>query len=479
MKNKAFEKEVEDASKYLEAKTGERQIATKLEDIRRDHVARYEWINSQVEAKSSITDACCGVGYGSNILAKGGHTVTGIDIRMEAILYARKHWNHSRVTFSKGDLSLSASGQLKKSDVAVAFECIEHIKDPRPMLKALRKTAKSLFASVPNEAVLPWMKSEDGYVVTTAHHYRHYTKGQFSALLGECGWFVVEWFGQAGRESEVGSCAEQTDRTLIAKCEAAEAIAPPIFDPVTKPTNVPDHVAIIGLGHSMAEYTKIAKGLGGRHKYCDETWAINALGSIIQCDKIFHMDDVRIQEIRAKALPESNTAVMLEWMKTTEIPVMTSRPHKDYPATVAFPLAEVLTEFDSGYFNSTVAYAVAYAIWIGVKKISLFGVDFTYPDAHQAEKGRACVEYWLGMAAARGIRVVVPKASTLLDALHTQAERFYGYDTLELTITQKEGKINIKFIERGELPTAEQIEENYNHDKHPNALMSEVETDDV
>jgi hypothetical protein len=50
------------------------------------------------------------------------------------------------------------------------------------------------------------------------------------------------------------------------------------------------------------------------------------------------------------------------------------------------------------YFNSTAAYAVAYAIHMGVKKISVFGMDFTYPNAHDAEKGRACVEFWLGIA---------------------------------------------------------------------------------
>ena len=71
-----------------EDSTGERQTAKKLDDIRRDHVARYEWVNSQVEAKSAITDACCGVGYGSNIMAKAGHNVTGFDIDSDAI----GHW---------------------------------------------------------------------------------------------------------------------------------------------------------------------------------------------------------------------------------------------------------------------------------------------------------------------------------------------------------------------------------------------------
>ena len=82
------------------------------------------------------------------------------------------------------------------------------------------------------------------------------------------------------------------------------------------------------------------------------------------------------------------------------------------------------------------------------------------------------------MAAERKIKLVIPKMSTLLDALHTQAERFYGYDTLELNIHQTEGgKIEIDFTERDELPTAEQIEAAYDHHKHPNPLMVEVDED--
>ena len=455
-------------SKYIET-VGERQTESKIEDIRRDHVARYEFVNSQIDKASKVIDAACGVGYGSNVMAKGGHTVTGIDISPNAIEYARKNWKHPRATFAIGDLSEPKG--LKKADIAVAFECIEHIKDPRPMLKALRKSASVLFASVPNEAVLPWRIGN----TITAHHFRHYTKHQFKSMLNECGWAVSEWYGQAGPESEVEP--NINGRTLIAKCVRCEAQAPITFTHA-KPKVIPKHVSIIGLGPSMDDYTSITRGRGGRHKYCDETWAINALGSVLQCDKIFHMDDVRIQEIRAKALPESNTAAMLEWMRKTNIPVITSRPHPDYPTLKPFPLADVLNEFDTGYFNSTAAYAVAYAIWIGVEKISLFGCDFTYPNAHDAEKGRACVEFWLGMASERGIRLVVPKTSTLLDAIHSQAERFYGYDTLELGITQNEtGKIEIEFTEREDLPTAEQIEYNYNHTNHPNALMSEV-TDD-
>jgi hypothetical protein len=167
------------------------------------------------------------------------------------------------------------------------------------------------------------------------------------------------------------------------------------------PMTVPNHVAILGMGPSLAQYMAIVRGLCGRSAYCDEVWAINGLGDVFQCDRIFHMDDVRIQEIRAAAAPESNIANMLRWLKKHPGPVMTSRAHPDYPGLVEFPLEDVINDLGFAYLNNTAAYAVAYAIHLGVKKISLYGCDFTYANAHDAEKGRACVEYWLGFAKAR------------------------------------------------------------------------------
>lgn len=456
-------------------KEGERQVAPTIDGIRRDHVARYEWAARYLllEGRKTVIDFACGIGYGSKMLAeKALLDVLACDIDEEALAYGKNHYRHPRVKYARRDAS--DPGELTPADAAVCFETIEHVQDPRPLLRSLREAAPELLASVPNEDVFPYLNY--------AFHYRHYTKGQFEALLNECGWGVKYWLGQEGDESEVEQGDITEARTMIAVCGRIEsAVQAPMPDADAKPASVPEHVAILGLGPSLDQYTNFAKRLGGRHQYCDETWAINALGSVIQCDRIFHMDDVRIQELRAQAQPQSNTAAMLAWMKTTDIPIVTSRPHPDYPTTEPFPLIEVLNAYPYGYFNSTAAYAVAYAIWLGVKKISLFGCDFTYPKAHDAEKGRACVEFWLGMGAARrnggednGLLITVPKNTTLLDALHTQRERFYGYDTLDLKITRNAvGRIEIEFTERAaeDIPTAEEVEAAYDHDAHPNALV--------
>lgn len=235
----------------------------------------------------------------------------------------------------------------------------------------------------------------------------------------------------------------------------------------------PKHVTILGLGPSVQQYMELVRGLGGRKVYSDETWGINALGDVFACDRVFHMDDVRIQEIRAAARPDSNIANMLQWMKSATVPIYTSRLHPDYPALVEIPLQDMINNLSFDYFNSTAAWAVAYAIHIGVEKISLFGCDYTYPNAHDAEKGRACLEFWLGFAAAKGVKIGLPKTTTLMDAIYPRQQRLYGYDTRTVNFDRTgDGGIKVSFVNVKKLPTADEIEAAYDHSKHPNALVS-------
>jgi len=235
---------------------------------------------------------------------------------------------------------------------------------------------------------------------------------------------------------------------------------------------VPQSVALLGLGPSLDAYTGIVKRAGGRRAVYDETWCINGLGDTFACDRIWHMDDVRIQELRAAAKPDSNIAAMLKWMKTHPGPIYTSRAHPDYPGLVEFPLAEAIATFRHPYFNSTAAYAVAFAMLIGVKKLAIFGFDFTYANAHHAEQGRACVEFWLGRATELGMSIAIPKVSSLMDQCNTQEQRLYGYDSEAIEFEWQGQELHLNRTPREVLPTAEEIEARYDHTAHPNPLVS-------
>lgn len=235
--------------------------------------------------------------------------------------------------------------------------------------------------------------------------------------------------------------------------------------------SAPKHVVILGMGPSLEAYVDLVKRLGSRRKFADAVWAINALGDIVQCDAIFHMDDVAVQQIRAAARPESNIAAMVEWMRVHPGPIYTSTVRDGFPGLVAFPLEDVINKLGYCYFNNTAAYAMAYAIYVGAEKISLFGCDYTYPNAHDAEKGRACLEFWLGYAAARGIKLAVASRSSLMDAVEPEDRRTYGYDGAHVSIEQQpDGTARVVFTPR-DLPTAAEIEARYDHAAHPNPLV--------
>jgi len=437
---------------------GERQVAPAIDKIRRDHVARYEFAARMVPQRSSIVDVACGIGYGSFVLAQAGHAVYAVDRSAAAASYGAEHYPHRNIFRRIADVMDVEGLPADSHAAAVCFETIEHLADPRPMLRALARVAPMLIASVPNETVFP----HGGSIL---HHYRHYTRDEFARLLAETGWVVEAWYGQEDRESEVEPGIE--GRTIVAVARRAEVAQSARAEP-----SVPEHVLILGLGPSLETYVDIAKRLGGRHAFADEVWGINAVAGILQCDRVFHMDDVRVQEVRAAARPESNIAKMLEWLRVHPGPIYTSRAHPAYPGLVEFPLQDVINSCGWAYMNSTAAYAVAYAVHIGVKQISLFGVDFTYQDSHKAEKGRGCVEFHLGIAAARGIKIGFPDTTSLMDACAPIEERLYGYDTVHLSIDgEDDGPVTVTMTPREQIATADEIEARYDHAKHPNPLM--------
>lgn len=436
---------------------GERQVAPVLSGIRRDHLARYEFVAAQLPKGSRILDIACGVGYGAKILADAGHTVVAVDASAEAIAYGLQHYADPSIEFV---VARAEQFQPERGfDAIISFETIEHIKDPAPLLKQWARLAPALFASVPNEALFP----HEGRI---AFHFRHYTRAQFAALLSDAGWSVTAWHGQSGPHSEVEPNRE--GRTLIAAATSAPRST----------AEAPAHVAIVGLGPSCATFFEVTRRLGGVSAYCDEVWGINAIGDVLRCDRIFHMDDLKVQEVRAAAKPDGNIAAMVRWLKTHPGPIYTSRLRAGYPGLVEFPIEDVLNAKADGsnggapYFNSTAAYAIAFAIHIGVKQISLFGLDYTLANSHHAEQGRACVEFWLGIAAARGIEISIPDSSSLMDACATDRDRLYGYDCVDVAFeTGADNRLSLSFTER-EAPTAEEIEARYDHAKHPNRLVS-------
>lgn len=233
-------------------------------------------------------------------------------------------------------------------------------------------------------------------------------------------------------------------------------------------------VAILAMGPSIAAWTEWAKNQGTTRKLADDVWTVNALGDVFRCDAIFHMDDVRVQEIRAAARPDGNIAAMLEWLRTHPGPIYTSRLREGYPGLVEYPVEDVMNDLGIVYFNSTTAYALALAVHRKFSKITLFGFDFTYPNSHHSERGRACVEFIAGIAHARGIQVLAPPGSTLFDATDKTEDKLYGFNGSNVVVKRDPAtkKYSLTVTDREQMPTADEVERAYDHSVHPNPNVS-------
>ena len=193
-------------------------------------------------------------------------------------------------------------------------------------------------------------------------------------------------------------------------------------------------VAIVALGGSYFDYVMSRIN---SISY-DEVWGINSVGAIFHVDRTFMMDPASrfLDDVKAG----TQTGVGREFLLDTpnKGPIYSCCLDERVPEIVEYPLEEVISDTNLSYFSNTVAYAVAFAIYSKVKKLHLFGIDFSYREnLHFAEAGRSCVEFWCAIALSRGIQIQVAPRSALLDTDVPEDEKLYGYHRLDDPLVQR------------------------------------------
>ena len=185
------------------------------------------------------------------------------------------------------------------------------------------------------------------------------------------------------------------------------------------------HVALLGLGHSQLDYHL---SLTHSQEY-DEVWAINAMCAVVQPDRVFMMDPA--SRFLDSEDAGGQTQVMRKLLPQLTCPVYSCETDDRVPAIEPYPLDKIVRDLGCGYFNNTVSYAIAFALWKKVGRLSVFGVDFTYTtNMHYAELGRACCEFWLARCMSAGMEVAIAPRSPLLDTNVTEKDKLYGYHRL-------------------------------------------------
>lgn len=213
------------------------------------------------------------------------------------------------------------------------------------------------------------------------------------------------------------------------------------------------NVAIVGLGGSFSEY--VLSRINSQ-KF-DEVWGINSIGGIMHVDKTFMMDPASrfLDDVKAG----TQTGVAQEFLLETpnKGPIYSCCLDERVPEIELYPLKEVVSDLGYSYFNNTVAYAIAYAIYNKkVSKLHLYGIDFSYKqNLNFAEAGRACCEFWCAIALSKGMQIEIAKTSGFMDTNVPENEKLYGYHRLEdpLVQTVKDGDLLI-------MPQSEYVTEN-------------------
>ena len=210
--------------------------------------------------------------------------------------------------------------------------------------------------------------------------------------------------------------------------------------------NKPISIAIIGLGPTMLDWNRANFTYERQHGKPDEVWTLNKGLRTIRADVGFVMDDM-VGEARISASYAQDLA-------DVSIPIITSTLDRDvrdlFPNLNlhAYPLAEVQWAVgrrvlegvraevtaeemyrvgrDVGsYLHNSIPYMLAYAFYIGVKQVALFGCDYTFKGQEAREDDRANTEYWIGMLRGFGMGIQAPHTTTLLNIC--QRRSLYGY----------------------------------------------------
>lgn len=221
-------------------------------------------------------------------------------------------------------------------------------------------------------------------------------------------------------------------------------------------------LAIVAMGNSHRDYVYYNFDKKQPGPVADEVWTINSTAFVLKCDMAVMMDDVKELEGRR---PEYAKRIQTE---LADLPILTSRAYPDYPQLIQYPIAEVLTQFQYRYLNGSVSYALAYALHKGYKNIILYGCDYMYdhkPGVY--ERGRGCVEFWIGVGSEKlGARISVAQSSTLMDSNH--GGKLYGYleqPDFKVTTDDETQKVNLELVGwipnpvEKKVPVVERLEE--------------------
>lgn len=109
-------------------------------------------------------------------------------------------------------------------------------------------------------------------------------------------------------------------------------------------------------------------------------------------------------------------------LRMSKVPIYMLEQHDDIPQCVRYPVEEITklvgtaTSKKTPYLESSIAYMLALAIYEKVDRVGIWGVDLHCESEYAYQ--RPNLEYLIGLARGKGVKVFIPPQSTLLTHAH-------------------------------------------------------------
>ena len=92
-----------------------------------------------------------------------------------------------------------------------------------------------------------------------------------------------------------------------------------------------------------------------------------------------------------------------QFLKETSIPVFMLEEYPEVPTSIKYPLDEITSTLTNKMLTSSVAEAMALAVYLGYKRVEIYGVEMETNTEYSTQ--RPGVTYWAGYLAGRGIEL--------------------------------------------------------------------------
>lgn len=161
--------------------TGERASLKNTDGI---NLARYKFCLSYVRRGTDVLEVGCGFGYGTSFLSKDKRVrkILAYDADREAINFAKTNFVSPKITYKCEKIENIKT--RNKFDMVIALEVIEHLSQPKDLLKLAKRALRKrgvLVISTPNRL----QSSYDGNMPSNPFHIKEYYPKEFSSILNK------------------------------------------------------------------------------------------------------------------------------------------------------------------------------------------------------------------------------------------------------------------------------------------------------